>query len=80
MVAIKPLVLALAAGHLAQAQLNTAAKAAGLLYFGTAVDNGDLSDSQYLTNLETADFGQITPANSMKVSVDISHRRHGLQH
>ncbi|EED16894.1 endo-1,4-beta-xylanase, putative [Talaromyces stipitatus ATCC 10500] len=66
MVAVKPLILALAAGHLAHAQLNTAAKAAGLLYFGTAVDNGDLSDSQYLPNLETDDFGQITPANSMK--------------
>lgn len=67
MVTVKSLALALAAGQLAQAQLNTAAKAAGLLYFGTAVDNGDLSDSQYLPHLETADFGQITPANSMKV-------------
>ncbi|GAM37231.1 endo-1,4-beta-xylanase Xyl10A [Talaromyces pinophilus] len=53
-------------GHVAQAQLNTAAKAAGLLYFGTAVDNPDLSDSKYIANLETADFGQITPANAMK--------------
>lgn len=68
MTLVKSILLALAAGHVAQAQLNTAAKAAGLLYFGTAVDNPDLSDSQYIANLETADFGQITPANAMKVS------------
>nr|Q5ZNB1.1 RecName: Full=Endo-1,4-beta-xylanase D; Short=Xylanase D; AltName: Full=1,4-beta-D-xylan xylanohydrolase D; Flags: Precursor [Talaromyces funiculosus]CAG25554.1 endo-1,4-xylanase D [Talaromyces funiculosus] len=66
MTLVKSILLALAAGHVAQAQLNTAAKAAGLLYFGTAVDNPDLSDSKYLVNLETADFGQITPANAMK--------------
>ncbi|KAF3384036.1 Endo-1,4-beta-xylanase D [Talaromyces pinophilus] len=66
MTLVKAILLALAVGHVAQAQLNTAAKAAGLLYFGTAVDNPDLSDSKYIANLETADFGQITPANAMK--------------
>ncbi|EEA22369.1 hypothetical protein TMatcc_008189 [Talaromyces marneffei ATCC 18224] len=66
MTAVKSLLLALAVGQIAQAQLDTAAKAAGLLYFGTAVDNPDLSDSQYLATLQTADFGQITPANGMK--------------
>nr|BAN82655.1 beta-1,4-xylanase [Talaromyces pinophilus] len=66
MTLVKAILLALAMGHVAQAQLNTAAKAAGLLYFGTAVDNPDLSDSKYIANLETADFGQITPANAMK--------------
>lgn len=72
MTPIKSILLALAAIQVAQAQLDTAAKAAGLLYFGTAVDNPDLSDSEYLVNLETADFGQITPANAMKVSGGIS--------
>lgn len=75
MTAVKSLLLALAVGHVAQAQLNTAAKAAGLLYFGTAVDNPDLSDSEYLLNLETTDFGQITPANAMKVSNSTPHCR-----
>lgn len=73
MTPVKSFLLALAAGHVAQAQLNTAAKAAGLLYFGTAVDNPDLSDSEYLVNLKTADFGQITPANAMKVSGGTSY-------
>ncbi|KAI0044987.1 glycoside hydrolase family 10 protein [Auriscalpium vulgare] len=51
---------------MASAQLNTAAKAAGKVYFGTAVDNGDLSDSTYKTILAGGDFGQVTAANSMK--------------
>ncbi|MCJ1329250.1 hypothetical protein MMC10_005929 [Thelotrema lepadinum] len=47
--------------------LNTAAKAAGLKYFGTATDNNELSNAAYLKELEnTADFGQLTAANSMK--------------
>ncbi|KAF2670145.1 glycoside hydrolase [Microthyrium microscopicum] len=47
--------------------LNTAAKAAGKLYFGTAVDNRYLNTGNYTAiNSNTADFGQITPANSMK--------------
>ncbi|KAK3674411.1 hypothetical protein LTR78_005880 [Recurvomyces mirabilis] len=72
-------ILALAAGSVIAApvdtvaeratatELNTAAKAAGKVYFGTAVDNGDLGNSQYTSEEKnTADFGQITPANSMK--------------
>jgi GH35 family endo-1,4-beta-xylanase len=51
----------------APAGLNAAAIAAGKLYFGTAVDNGDLNDQTYKSILaNTNDFGQITPANSMK--------------
>ncbi|EPQ52890.1 hypothetical protein GLOTRDRAFT_107452 [Gloeophyllum trabeum ATCC 11539] len=47
--------------------LNTAAKAAGKLYMGTATDNGELTDTAYTTILDNnANFGQITPANAMK--------------
>ncbi|KAK3197283.1 hypothetical protein GRF29_1536g1225318 [Pseudopithomyces chartarum] len=47
--------------------LNTRAVAAGKLYFGSATDNGELSDSAYVAGLSnTADFGQLTPGNSMK--------------
>ncbi|KAF9446836.1 glycoside hydrolase family 10 protein, partial [Macrolepiota fuliginosa MF-IS2] len=47
--------------------LNTAAKAAGKLFFGTAVDNGSLNDSPYRAILnDVKEFGQLTPANSMK--------------
>ncbi|KJA14513.1 glycoside hydrolase family 10 protein [Hypholoma sublateritium FD-334 SS-4] len=49
------------------AQLNTLAQAAGKLYFGTATDNPELTDLPYVAQLEnTADFHQLTPANSMK--------------
>lgn len=52
---------------LAYAQLNDAAKAAGKKYFGSAVDNADLSDSAYVAILSNnTEFGQVTPANSMK--------------
>jgi endo-1,4-beta-xylanase len=48
--------------------LNVRAQAAGKLYFGSATDNGELTDAPYLAELSnTADFGQITPGNSMKV-------------
>lgn len=48
--------------------MNTAAKAAGLKYFGSATDNPELSDTAYVAELSnTADFGQITPGNSQKV-------------
>ncbi|MCJ1255695.1 hypothetical protein MMC24_003512 [Lignoscripta atroalba] len=48
-------------------QLNTLAKSKGLKYFGSATDNPELSDSPYITILSnTGEFGQITPANSMK--------------
>lgn len=48
--------------------LNTAAVAKGKLYFGSATDNPELTDTAYLTQLSnTDDFGQITPGNSQKV-------------
>ncbi|KAH7911462.1 glycoside hydrolase family 10 protein [Hygrophoropsis aurantiaca] len=47
--------------------LNVAAKAAGKLYFGTATDNPELTNTAYVTILNnTAMFGQLTPGNSMK--------------
>ncbi|KAG6902858.1 hypothetical protein C0995_010743 [Termitomyces sp. Mi166 len=56
--------LALPSTH---AQLNTLAVGLGKKYFGTATDNPELSDSPYVAQLEnTADFHQLTPANSMK--------------
>ncbi|KAF4613898.1 hypothetical protein D9613_007495 [Agrocybe pediades] len=49
------------------AQLNTLAQAAGKKYFGTATDNPELSNSSYVAQLSnTADFHQLTAANSMK--------------
>ncbi|KAI1489125.1 carbohydrate-binding module family 1 protein [Biscogniauxia mediterranea] len=51
----------------ASAQLNKLAKAAGKLYFGSATDNGELSDTAYVAILEDTDeFGQITPGNGQK--------------
>ncbi|KAI0405627.1 family 10 glycosyl hydrolase [Xylaria palmicola] len=51
----------------ASAQLNKLAKAAGKLYFGTATDNGELTDTNYVNILKDADeFGQITPSNGQK--------------
>ncbi|KAI0734101.1 endo-1,4-beta xylanase [Irpex lacteus] len=49
------------------AKLQTVAKTAGKLYFGTATDNSELSDAAYTAILDdNTMFGQITPANSMK--------------
>ncbi|EKM52184.1 glycoside hydrolase family 10 protein [Phanerochaete carnosa HHB-10118-sp] len=49
------------------AKLNTLAKAASKLYFGTATDNPELTDTGYTAILDdNTQFGQITPANSMK--------------
>jgi endo-1,4-beta-xylanase len=59
----------LAAASPASAQLNTLMKAAGKLYFGTATDNPQVqgSDTAYQAILgNTANFGIITPANTMK--------------
>jgi endo-1,4-beta-xylanase len=53
----------------ASAQLNKLAQKAGKLYFGTATDTGELSNTTYfdiLTN--TKEFGQLTPSNGQKVS------------
>lgn len=48
-------------------QLNTLSKAKGLKYFGSATDNGELTDTNYTTILSsTANFGQITPGNTQK--------------
>ncbi len=53
---------------LVSAQLNKLAKEAGLLYFGTATDNDELSNKTYFKILtDTQEFGQFTPANGMKV-------------
>ncbi|KAJ4423603.1 hypothetical protein N0V82_001770 [Gnomoniopsis sp. IMI 355080] len=47
--------------------LNSLAKGAGLLYFGTAVDNPSLSNSAYTAiAFNSSEFGQITPANGQK--------------
>ncbi|KAF7902847.1 hypothetical protein EAF00_002750 [Botryotinia globosa] len=52
---------------LAHGQLNTLAKAAGLKYFGSATDNGELTDAQYTAILSNnSQFGQITPGNTQK--------------
>ncbi|KAJ5579415.1 hypothetical protein N7450_008282 [Penicillium hetheringtonii] len=71
MVRVSCEVLALVAGILPQlaqgSGLNTAAVAKGKLYFGSATDNPELTDTAYLTQLSnTDDFGQITPGNSQK--------------
>ena len=51
----------------ATAQLNQAAQAAGLKFFGTAVDNAALSDAAYMAIArDPAEFGAITPANGQK--------------
>ncbi|OCL10902.1 carbohydrate-binding module family 1 protein [Glonium stellatum] len=47
--------------------LDVRAKAVGKLYFGTATDNSELTNTAYVAQLgNTSDFGQITPGNSMK--------------
>ena len=65
-----PSAVALVAGttlpslSLAATGLNTAAKAAGKLYFGTATDNDEITNAAYAQELDnTADWGQITPGN-----------------
>ncbi|KAJ4487740.1 endo-1,4-B-xylanase A [Lentinula aciculospora] len=46
---------------------NALARAAGKLYFGTATDNSELSDTAYVAILsDNTYFGQLSPANSMK--------------
>jgi endo-1,4-beta-xylanase len=48
-------------------QLNALAKAKGLKYFGSATDNGELSDTTYVSILSnTSQFGQITVGNTQK--------------
>jgi endo-1,4-beta-xylanase len=44
--------------------LNDLAQAAGLLYFGTAIDNPSLNNSEYMAIASNQhEFGQVTPAN-----------------
>jgi endo-1,4-beta-xylanase len=51
----------------AYGQLNKLAKAKGLKYFGSATDNPELSNSQYVAILsDVNNFGQITPGNTQK--------------
>ncbi|KAF9267961.1 endo-1,4-beta-xylanase C precursor [Marasmius fiardii PR-910] len=46
---------------------HTAAKAAGKLYFGSATDNSELTDTAYVKVLsDNKLFGALTPGNSMK--------------
>lgn len=46
---------------------NTAAHAAGKLYFGSATDTGDWNDSTYIAILsDNTLFGQLSPENAMK--------------
>ncbi|KAH8912531.1 glycoside hydrolase [Coniochaeta sp. PMI_546] len=52
---------------LASAQLNQLAQKAGKLYFGTATDTGELTNTEYVSVLtNTKEFGQLTPANGQK--------------
>lgn len=51
----------------ASASLNTLAKSAGKLYFGTATDNSELSDEPYKAILSNSSiFGAVTPGNGQK--------------
>ncbi|KAI0267792.1 glycoside hydrolase superfamily [Gloeopeniophorella convolvens] len=52
-------------GATSHAILDHAGKAAGKLYLGTATNNDQFNDTEYVSILRTQ-FGQITPANSMK--------------
>jgi endo-1,4-beta-xylanase len=48
-------------------QLNKLAKAKGLKYFGSATDNPELSNTEYVVILSDIDnFGQITVGNTQK--------------
>lgn len=63
------LALSLTAVSPATCQLDKWAKAAGLSYFGTAVDNPSLGNQGYMRIARDADeFGSITPANGQKWS------------
>ena len=49
------------------AQLNQLATGNGKVYFGSATDNPELTDTAYVAILsDNTEFGQITPGNSMK--------------
>lgn len=49
------------------AKLNTLATGTGKVYFGSATDNPELTDTAYVAILsDNTMFGQITPGNSWK--------------
>ncbi|KAM5360655.1 hypothetical protein ACJZ2D_013615 [Fusarium nematophilum] len=63
----KSALLGLLASSPVSAQLHSLAQAAGLKYFGTAVDNGYLSDAAYKALADDAsEFGQVVPENGQK--------------
>lgn len=57
--------LCIASSQQAPASINTAFVAKGKKYFGTCADQGTLSDGTN-SGIIKADFGQLTPENSMK--------------
>jgi len=72
-------VLALAApSELAERQaadsINTLIQAKGKKYYGSCADQGRLSSGKSAAVIQ-ADFGQVTPENSMKVWNELSARR-----
>ncbi|EKD19709.1 glycosyl hydrolase family 10 [Drepanopeziza brunnea f. sp. 'multigermtubi' MB_m1] len=51
----------------ASAMLDVLAREAGLLYFGTATDNGELNNTKYVKILrDQKEWGQLTSSNGMK--------------
>ncbi|KAH7149119.1 glycoside hydrolase superfamily [Dactylonectria estremocensis] len=63
----KSTLLGLLASSSVSAQLHSLALDAGLLYFGTTVDNGYTSDEAYMAIVNDVDeFGQLVPENGQK--------------
>ncbi|RGP59011.1 endo-1,4-beta-xylanase [Fusarium sporotrichioides] len=63
----KSALIGLLASSPVSAQLHSLAQAAGLKYFGSAVDNGYLSDSAYAKLADDVEeFGQLVPENGQK--------------
>ncbi|GJC87647.1 endo-1,4-beta-xylanase 1 [Colletotrichum liriopes] len=55
------------ADHISAAGLHELAVKAGKKYFGTATDNGELSDAAYTAiTKDASNFGQVTPGNGQK--------------
>ena len=64
-----PLAVLLSVISPAACQLDKLAKAAGLKYFGTAVDNPALNNQAYMRIArDPEEFGSLTPANGQKWS------------
>ncbi len=69
----QPLLAVLATVPLVTGQLHQLAVKAGLKYFGTATDNGELNNTEYVKILrDKKEWGQLTPSNGMKVCSLIS--------